>query len=121
LKIIVLGEPVVKPRMTRRDKWMLRPCVSRYREYQDRIHAAIYKARLHLQKPQPPVSLAVEFFVSTSRGVDLSNLVKSTEEALHPILLEDDSIDFIPRYDFVHAHRVSPARARTEITIEEMR
>jgi Holliday junction resolvase RusA-like endonuclease len=36
----VPGEPVGKPRMTRRDKWQKRDCVLRYRDYCDRIRAA---------------------------------------------------------------------------------
>lgn len=36
LKIVVPGNPVAKPRMTKRDKWKQRPCVIRYREWADR-------------------------------------------------------------------------------------
>ena len=35
--IIVSGPPPGKPRMTRRDKWMRRPCVMRYRSWCDRV------------------------------------------------------------------------------------
>ena len=36
----VTGDPMGKPRMTRRDVWKKRPVVLRYREYCDRIRAA---------------------------------------------------------------------------------
>lgn len=39
----VPGEPMGKPRMTRRDTWKKRPVVLRYREYCDRIRAAAGK------------------------------------------------------------------------------
>jgi len=38
--ITVPGNPVGKPRMTRKDKWAQRPCVLRYREWADRARAA---------------------------------------------------------------------------------
>lgn len=34
-QVIVPGNPVGKPRMTRRDKWAQRPCVLRYRTWAD--------------------------------------------------------------------------------------
>jgi Holliday junction resolvase RusA-like endonuclease len=37
LKIIVPVEPVGKPRMTQRDKWVKRDCVLRYYRYKDNI------------------------------------------------------------------------------------
>lgn len=38
---IVHGEVVGKPRMTRQDKWAKRPCVVKYRQFQNRIKAEI--------------------------------------------------------------------------------
>ena len=38
--ITVLGTPLGKPRMTRRDKWKKRPCVMRYRAWADTVRAA---------------------------------------------------------------------------------
>ena len=120
IKIIVPGEPIVKPRMSRRDSFIVRPCVGRYREYQNRIYKAIVENRLHLRKPRVPVALSIDFFVSSPRGMDLSNLVKSAEEGLHPVLLDDDTIDHIKRYDRCEARRCIPRDARTEITIVEI-
>ncbi len=41
ITIVVEGTPVAKPRMTRRDKWMKRPAVVRYREWQDKVRGEI--------------------------------------------------------------------------------
>ncbi len=37
LTFVVMGRPIGKPRMTRRDTWMQRPCVVRYRAWCDVI------------------------------------------------------------------------------------
>lgn len=50
--IIVHGNPVGKPRMTRRDKWKQRPCVLRYREWADRLRASAgLKGKVLLRHP----------------------------------------------------------------------
>lgn len=36
-QFIIPGNPIPKPRMTRRDRWKQRPCVLRYRAYADRL------------------------------------------------------------------------------------
>jgi len=40
LSFTVVGDPMGKPRMTQRDRWMQRPAVLRYRDYCDRIKEA---------------------------------------------------------------------------------
>lgn len=40
IRFIVVGEPMGKPRMTRRDVWKKRPVVLRYHDYCDRIKEA---------------------------------------------------------------------------------
>jgi len=40
IQFTVPGNPVPKPRMTKRDVWMKRPCVLAYRDYCDRIREA---------------------------------------------------------------------------------
>ena len=37
--LVVHGDPVAKPRMTRRDKWAKRTCVVKYREWCSRVRA----------------------------------------------------------------------------------
>jgi Holliday junction resolvase RusA-like endonuclease len=46
IAFVVMGEPVGKPRMTRRDQWMRRPRVMRYRRWAD-------EARLSLLRQLP--------------------------------------------------------------------
>jgi len=41
IRVIVKGAPIAKPRMSQRDKWKLRPCVVRYREWADRLREII--------------------------------------------------------------------------------
>ncbi len=43
LFIVIKGDPVPAPRMTRRDKWLKprRPCVQRYFDFRDRVRAEI--------------------------------------------------------------------------------
>ena len=43
--VVVRGEPIGKPRMTKRDKWKQRECVLRYRAWADAARAA---AGVHL-------------------------------------------------------------------------
>ena len=40
-QVLIPITPVGKPRMTKRDKWMVRPCVKKYRNYSDvlKLHA----------------------------------------------------------------------------------
>lgn len=46
------GAPVAKPRMTRRDKWKLRPCVLAYRDFCDRaLTAAGLRRKMRLSDP----------------------------------------------------------------------
>jgi len=40
ISFVIPGEPVGKPRQTRQDKWMKRPCVLRYRKWEDGAQAA---------------------------------------------------------------------------------
>lgn len=87
------GKPVPKPRQTRADKWLKRPCVLRYREYADRLRAIV--------KPQPldVHGLDLEFHLPMPKSwsmkkcqlmdgkphrqkPDLDNLVKAVCDAL---------------------------------------
>lgn len=48
----VMGTPVGKPRMTRRDKWKQRPCVLRYRSWADEARLAMGRTtKLTLTRP----------------------------------------------------------------------
>lgn len=41
VRIVIPGEPMSKPRMTQRDKWKQRPVVMRYRDWCNRVRAAV--------------------------------------------------------------------------------
>ena len=43
MKWVVYGNPIAKPRMTRRDVWKKRPCVVKYRAWADKIRAEVPK------------------------------------------------------------------------------
>lgn len=83
--------PVPKPRQTRRDKWMKRPCVLRYRAFADKVR--LYRVKL----PQP---CQVVFWLAMPKSwnnlkrvcfehqphtvkPDLDNLLKALGDAVH--------------------------------------
>ena len=41
MTIVIPGQPVPKPRMTKSDKWKKRACTTRYWEYKDRVEAVM--------------------------------------------------------------------------------
>ena len=92
----VTGVPVAKPRMTQRDRWAQRPAVVRYRAYADALRLAAPK-----NLPTEPMSIMVTFRIPMPatwpkwkrqqmigaphrQKPDLSNLLKSVEDALWP-------------------------------------
>lgn len=91
--------PIGKPRMTRRDQWMKRPCVIRYRTYCDQVRAAwpsgisfpVGGALVEFQMPMPASWSRAKR--DERRGQpheqkpDLDNLLKALLDALH----DDDS------------------------------
>jgi Holliday junction resolvase RusA-like endonuclease len=83
--------PVPKPRQTRRDKWMKRPCVLQYRAFADKVR--LYRVTL----PQP---CRVVFWLAMPKSwnalkrvcfehqphtvrPDIDNLVKALADAVH--------------------------------------
>ena len=59
ISFTVNGKSVGKPRMTRRDQWIKRPCVLRYRDYCDRIRSAAGSIPPNPDKIQVVVYIAV--------------------------------------------------------------
>tara|TARA_R110000787_G_scaffold218836_1_gene327535 strand:- start:975 stop:1364 length:390 start_codon:yes stop_codon:yes gene_type:complete len=95
-KLALTIDPVAKPRMTRRDRWMKRPCVMRYRVYANRLREAAL-----LQKYVPANELIMQFHIKMPvswskkkkeqmRGKpmqsrpDIDNLQKSILDSLFP-------------------------------------
>lgn len=93
--IWVEGTPIPKPRMTQRDKKQVREVVARYRAWCDRIRYA-YIAQCGRMWER--VALWFYFYGRSSR-LDLSNAIKSVEDALNKIAWPDDNITRIPGYD----------------------
>ncbi|WP_447979053.1 RusA family crossover junction endodeoxyribonuclease [Candidatus Nitrospira bockiana] len=96
--ILVEGDPVPKPRMTKADKWKQRPCVVRYRAWADLVRACSGRTT-KLPMPAGGVMLRVEAFFgmpeawgSREREVmtgkphlldpDGDNLLKAVQDAL---------------------------------------
>jgi len=98
LCFIVDGDPVAKPRMTRRDKWKKRPSVMKYRAWKD---ACILSARAAGGIPEgarvfglsvfayfkPPKGKENRFSERHQQKPDLDNIVKAAGDSL----LGDDS------------------------------
>ena len=122
----VPGQPVPKPRMTRRDsgvvmraaKISMRPQVARYFDYVSRIKIAfLQKGIVKFDR----ACLTARFFVYGNRLMDLDNLMKSIKDSMKTWLFRDDNIDVIPKYREVEAFRVKDENlARTEIVLEDM-
>lgn len=83
--------PVAKPRMTRRDKWMKRDCVVRYREFCDELRSMNFRFEpsdhITFILPMPeswPKSKRLKYDGQPHKSKpDLDNLVKSICDALY--------------------------------------
>jgi Holliday junction resolvase RusA-like endonuclease len=94
---MIIGiDPVPKPRMTQRDKWMKRPVVMRYREYCDKIRelgAQVPESGAHIEFCIPmPKSWSKKKREEMcgkphQQKPDVDNLLKALLDALY----EDDS------------------------------
>lgn len=58
MRFTIYGTPIAKPRQTRRDKWMKRPCVVRYRLWADEARKAAPK-----DLPSEPISVGVRAYL----------------------------------------------------------
>lgn len=87
--IAIYGQPVGKPRMTRRDKWLHRKCVTRYWAWCDLARREAFgnpRGKRTLDAPTS-VSVAAFFQHKTRRGPHLTkpdgdNILKSVCDAL---------------------------------------
>lgn len=89
--------PVGKPRMTRQDKWMKRPCVLRFRAYEDEMNrqaneigfvmnpTALY-IEFHFKRPKSFTGIRAQMITHKNKP-DLDNLIKGVQD----IFLKNDS------------------------------
>jgi Holliday junction resolvase RusA-like endonuclease len=105
IKFEVRGNPVPKPRMTRRDKWLKRPIVERYWEYSTRLQQAYVKEinKLGMGVRQAVITLGVRFFIVGSLNVcDIDNCMKGITDALVRIgAVENDTMKYVRGYRYV--------------------
>lgn len=99
MHFICMTEPVGKPRMTQRDKWMKRKCVVRYRAFADELRRAAGKGvpcnahtiaiRIFFSFPKSYSLAARSILAGLSHAVkpDASNVLKGVED----ILFKNDS------------------------------
>jgi len=117
----VYGQPVPKPRMTRRDSGKvsriagMRPIVRGFLAYKDSIWAVMMsKPRVQFRKAR----LAVTFHIEGEPRMDLDNLCKSICDSIVPWLLPDDSVKCIPE---IQAKAILKSSwGKTEIKLEEI-
>jgi Holliday junction resolvase RusA-like endonuclease len=124
-EIVVLGTPLGKPRMTRRDKWKKRPCVMRYREWADKVRAAAgtvppaerVKSLSWVATFEPPASWSKKRW---SKAIGTLHQVKPDRDNLDKGILDI----LYPRGDQAIAHGTITKRwglqARLVIRIEEV-
>src|SRR3990167_9026587 len=62
----IKGEPMGKPRMTRRDKWKQRPCVLAYRSWADSARAAFGKTEKVVLTQPTTLSIVAYFSIPAS-------------------------------------------------------
>ena len=124
--IKVDGQPIAKPRMTRRDKWASRPCVLRYWAWKDKALARLYKMGGHPEGLipywvdvfaviEPPKSWslkkkkeALEFGYHSGKP-DIDNIYKGVLDALIP---EDKTVSYGVM------HKMWGANPHTRVTIK---
>lgn len=99
MKIVVPGDPIGKPRMTRRDKWKQRDCVMRYRSWADLARLMVIQTGQRLPAPEKIMSLSWVAYIempgswSEKKKVamqhqlhrskpDIDNILKSSMDAL---------------------------------------
>lgn len=123
IEFTVPGNPCPKPRMTRRDKWMQRPCVMKYRKFcTDVVGAYIDACRKAgvRQRTYPINTLSITFGWEGSLNVaDLSNCVKSVEDALNGYAWPDDTMQYVRKYESVRARSVPKGSGYTQVQIME--
>ena len=87
VRFTVYGNPMGKPRMTQRDKWAKRPCVLRYREWADKIRAAIPE-----NMPKDPISVSWTAYLPIPKSHSAKK-AEALRGQLHRQKFDRDNID----------------------------
>lgn len=106
--LVVLGNPVPKPRMTQKDKWAGRPIVIKYFKWKNLIRKAWLATGINTF--DSPVCISLEFWITQPKPTsDLDNFIKGVKDSLTrstnkqgQILFDgafvDDNVRCIPNY-----------------------
>jgi crossover junction endodeoxyribonuclease RusA len=120
IKLVIKGRPIPHVRMTQRGKFV-KPNAIRYLGYKEEIGLI---ANTKFKQPSKlPIAIKVDVYLSGQRtpmGMDgdVSNYLKTAEDALNRIAYEDDRQ--IVRTEATKQPCESEAEERMEITIEEI-
>src|SRR3990167_5362123 len=80
----IKGEPMGKPRMTRRDKWKQRPCVLAYRSWADSARAAFGKTEKVVLTQPTTLSIVAYFSIPASWSTYKKERAKNIPHTVKP-------------------------------------
>lgn len=120
IKFTIIGKPVPKPRMTRRDIWLNppRPCVARYRQWRTVVINAYLQKVKGVKRFKGNLAMGFKFYSSSERA-DLDNLIKAIKDSLQGWAYENDRQ--VRRY--IGDPEIIPCKngkERAEIVLEEV-
>lgn len=117
---VIYGDPVGKPRQTRRDHWQQRPCVVHYRAWADLARLTVWGANRKRTLTKPTILTVRAFFTPPHKShrvgphtvkCDADNILKSVMDAL----FHNDQFVYQARIEKLWADGSAP---RVELTIE---
>lgn len=111
----VVGTPVAKPRMTKRDKWAKRPCVMKYWAWCDLVRFAYKKQAKRAYFNKCKIDYLIHY--TGKKALDGSNIEKGIEDALNGLAWPDDNHKILREGHWKFAD--NPVCDKVEIIIEE--
>lgn len=121
MNVVIFGDPVGKPRQTRRDKWKQRPCVVTYRNWADLARYTVWNKN-EKRTLMKPVSLHVKAWFPNGKAhrvgphtvkPDGDNVLKSVLDAL----FTNDQMVYRMSIEKLWADGSAP---RIELTFQEL-